>query len=146
MKTILLFLFLGMTVGADAAGTGSTGSPQDARVCVRDRCFQAAVMATPDERAKGLMSRPVLFEDEGMLFVFDKPGEYPFWMKNMNFPIDIIWLNEARRVVHIEANVPPCKKDPCPVYHPHALAQYALEIADGQAEALGLKPLDQLSW
>ena len=44
---------------------------------------------TPEARAQGLSGRPSLSENEGVLFVFDKPDKYSFWMKNMNFPLDI---------------------------------------------------------
>ncbi len=127
-----------------AAGACASNVPLE--VCAQDKCFQSEVMLTPEGREKGLMSRDSLAEDQGMLFVFDEPGEYPFWMKNMNFPIDIVWLDEEKRVVHTEWSVPPCVKDPCPVYAPQAKALYVLEIAAGQVEAGGIRNGDQLIW
>jgi len=53
---------------------------------------------TPETQEKGLSGRSGLKDDEGMLFVFEKPDKYSFWMKDMNFPIDIIWMGEDMRV------------------------------------------------
>ena len=86
-----------------------------------------------DTRAQGLMFRDRVPEGTGMLFIFKDAGDYPFWMKNTIVPLDIIWLDEQRRVVHIAHDTPPCKADPCPSYPPHANAKYVLELAGGQA-------------
>ena len=115
-------------------------------VCSNTRCFQSEVMGTPQGRALGLMSRESLADDEAMLFVFDEPGEYTFWMKNMNFPIDIIWLDQDKRVVYCALNVPPCSQDPCPVYAPQVKALYVLEVAAGQADAGRIHSGDRLLW
>jgi len=54
---------------------------------------------TPEKRAQGLSGKKELNHDRGILFVFDKSDAYSFWMKDMNFPIDIIWLDEAKKVI-----------------------------------------------
>lgn len=91
------------------------------------------VAADDDTRAQGLMFRDRVPEGTGMLFVFPQNGEYPFWMKNTLVPLDMIWIDEQRRVVHVKENVPPCKSDVCPSYPPHAQAKYVLELGAGQA-------------
>lgn len=69
------------------------------------------VVNTPETRQRGLSGFKKLEHDEGMLFVFDEPGVYPFWMKDMQFPIDIIWLrkitDQEYGIIHIEKNVAP---------------------------------------
>src|SRR4051812_1798797 len=55
---------------------------------------------TPTTREQGLSGRAALPENHGMLFVFDTPGVYPFWMKDMNFPIDMIWISNDMKVVY----------------------------------------------
>lgn len=62
---------------------------------------------TPSERARGLSGRESLKEGEGMLFVFDEPSRVGFWMKDMNFAIDIIWIDAQGRVVGVEKGVKP---------------------------------------
>jgi uncharacterized protein len=89
--------------------------------------------ANDDTRAQGLMFRDRVNPGTGMLFLFAQTGEYPFWMKNTLVPLDMIWIDEGRRVVHVAANVPPCKADPCPSYPPNAQARYVLELGAGEA-------------
>lgn len=60
---------------------------------------------TPKEQERGLSGRNNLKEDEGMLFVFDNMDKHYFWMKDMNFPIDIIWIDEDLYVIFIEKNI-----------------------------------------
>ena len=75
----------------------------------------------------------------GMLFVFKNTGRHPFWMKDMRFAIDILWLRN-RRIVHISRNVPPPASGEKPVtLDPPVSANLVLELAAGQAEALGLE-------
>jgi uncharacterized membrane protein (UPF0127 family) len=98
------------------------------------KALQVEVMANDTDRAMGLMFRKSLPLDRGLLFVFPASGQYPFWMKNCRFPIDIVWLDEDRKVVYVAANVPPCKDDPCPSYGGMQRARYVLEVNAGQAE------------
>ena len=97
------------------------------------KVLQSEVMVKDEDRAMGLMFRPSLASDRGMLFVFERPDFQGIWMKNCRFPIDIVWLDEARKVVDVAAEVPPCKAEPCPVYQPMARASYVVEMGAGQA-------------
>ncbi|MEO8035581.1 MAG: DUF192 domain-containing protein [Acidobacteriota bacterium] len=91
------------------------------------------VAADDSTREQGLMFRDHLPEDRGMLFLFATTSEYAFWMKNTLIPLDMIWLDEQRHVVHVAHDVPPCKADPCASYPPNALARYVLELRAGAA-------------
>jgi uncharacterized membrane protein (UPF0127 family) len=95
--------------------------------------LQVEVMVKDEDRAMGLMFRPSLARDRGMLFVFGSSDFHGIWMKNCRFPIDILWLDEERRIVHVAEAVPPCKADPCPVYNPLRRAAYVVELNAGQA-------------
>jgi hypothetical protein len=97
------------------------------------KVLQVEVMATDEDRAMGLMFRPSLPADHGLLFVFEQPDFHGFWMKNCRFPIDMVWLDEKRTVVHLAEAVPPCKSDPCPVYQTLRRASYVVEMNAGQA-------------
>ena len=92
------------------------------------------VMVEDDDRAMGLMFRPSLAKDRAMLFVFDVADFHGIWMKNCKFPIDIVWLDESRKVVHLAESVPPCRKDPCPVYQPMQRAAFVVEMNAAQAK------------
>ena len=93
------------------------------------------VMANNEDRAMGVMFRESLPEDRGLLFVFEQPSRYSFWMKNCRFPIDMVWLDAEQKVVHVTERAAPCKKDPCPMYTPMRPALYVVEINAGQAKA-----------
>jgi uncharacterized membrane protein (UPF0127 family) len=81
---------------------------------------------------KGLVIKNQLKENEGMLFVYQQPTKYRFSMRGMKFPIDIIWLNNARKVIHIEHSLEPCPSDSdCPKFIPTAAALYVLETIAG---------------
>jgi uncharacterized membrane protein (UPF0127 family) len=97
------------------------------------KVLRVEVMAEPKDRAMGLMFRPSLPQDRGLLFVFERPDFHGFWMKNCRFAIDMVWLDEDRRVVHVAPAVPPCRAEPCPVYEPMRRARYVVELNAGQA-------------
>jgi len=97
------------------------------------RVLQVEVMVKDEDRAMGLMFRPSLPRDRGMLFVFERTDFHGIWMKNCRFPIDILWLDEERKIVHVAEAVPPCKAEPCPVYNPLRRAAYVVELNTGRA-------------
>src|SRR3989344_5194996 len=80
------------------------------KVCFKDKCFNVEI-ADDEERTNGLMFRGQMDRDNGMLFIFDKEDKYDFWMKNMNFPLDILWINEDKKVVYIHKDTPPCPEN-----------------------------------
>ncbi len=81
------------------------------------------------DQAKGLSGRESLAEDKGMLFIFSTPGKYFFWMQGMNFPIDMIWINENMEIIYMEKNV--SHEDYMSTYGPDQNAQYVLEVVSG---------------
>ncbi len=103
--------------------------------------IQAEIADTTEKRAKGLMYRDSLAKDRGMLFTFAEPQLWTFWMKNTRIPLDIIWMDGKKRIVHIEHNVPTCSRtdDGCPQYQPNDNAMYVLELAAGAADTLKLQ-------
>lgn len=81
------------------------------------------------ERIKGLSSREYLPQDSGLLFIFGSPGRYGIWMKDMFFPIDIAWLDENKKIIHLEQNVLP---ETYPeVFYPTDNSLYVLEVNAG---------------
>lgn len=103
--------------------------------------IHAELADTPQKRAMGLMYRESLPENHGMLFIFGEAQPWTFWMKNTRMPLDIIWLNEQKTIVYIEANAPICTRtdNGCPQYQSNEPAMYVLELAGGRAQALKLK-------
>ena len=108
--------------------------------------ISAELAVTQQERERGLMYRKKLGFDQGMLFVFAEEGFYTFWMKNMVIALDFIWLDKERRIVHIERDVPPCEREPCPTYTSKVPAMYFLELKAGSVEKRKLKMFDRLDF
>ena len=135
---LLLAMLLLCAFTCDTRQTPSpVTAPDDAntpRIILKDGFPVKVEVAANDElRAQGLMYRDHLAEDRGMIFVFPQSGEYAFWMKNTIIPLDMIWIDEGKKVVHIAHDVPPCQADPCPSYPPNANAKYVLELGGGVA-------------
>jgi uncharacterized protein len=84
---------------------------------------------SPAAREQGLSGRTALGRKEGMLFIFPEPGTYGFWMKDMLFPIDIIWIDSNWRVIGTSPNLAP---ETFPEgFYPPSPAQYVLEVPSG---------------
>ncbi len=101
-----------------------------ATICLNRGCFSVEIVQTPETRIQGLSFRESLGGDEGMLFVFEESGNYSFWMKDMKFPLDIIWINENFEVVYIEQGVPVCEGF-CEIYSSPYDSKYVLEVQSG---------------
>ena len=104
--------------------------------------FPVELSVTPDERIRGLSGRASLGTGTGMLFIFEVESRLRFWMREMEFPLDMVWIGAECQVVDISVNVPPpdpgTSLDDLPRYSPRTPARYVLEINGGEAEALGL--------
>ena len=98
------------------------------------KVMQTELMVSDEDRAMGLMFRESLPKDRALLFVFERLDFHSIWMKNCKFPIDIVWLDENHEAVHVAAAVPPCKREPCPVYQPLRRAAYVIEMNAGAAK------------
>ena len=117
------------------AGVHAAAQPQVLSLTLPSgKVLQAELMVKDEDRAMGLMFRPSLPLDRGLLFVFADVDFHGIWMKNCRFPIDIVWLDEDRKVVHVAPKVPPCTADPCPSYLPMRKAAYVVEMNAGAAK------------
>jgi len=131
MKKFLSVIFI---LASAVAARGQEPAPSTVPLILPDgKTLQVEVARTEENRALGLMFRTALAEDRGMLFVFEEPGLHRFWMKNTLIPLDMVWMDDRKRIIHIEYQVPPCKLDPCPVYGPSADSLYVLEVISGVA-------------
>lgn len=102
------------------------------------------IASTPDERAHGLSGRESLDENTGMLFIFEEVGDHGFWMNEMKFGIDIIWIDEYGSVIGIEKGVLP-ETYPA-VFYPPLPVKYVLEVNAGQTEVWGVKIGDKVNF
>ncbi len=113
-------------------------------VKIADQRIKVELALTNAVREQGLSGRREMNNNEGMLFIFDHSGKYPFWMKDMNFPIDIIWISEDMKVIYI-------KKDARPESYPESYAPKqnalcVLEIASGFSDKNNLREGDKVEF
>jgi uncharacterized membrane protein (UPF0127 family) len=106
-----------------------------AKVTVNGFEVMTDIALTDEQHTKGLDIKNNLTENQGMLFVFQQPYRYGFWMIGMKFPIDIIWLDSDDMVTHIEHSLKPCPPASsnlaCPIYFPEKDSLYVLETVAG---------------
>ena len=100
------------------------------KVCLNEVCLQAEVADSRPRQSIGLMFRESLPDGQAMLFIFEKEDLHSFWMKNMRFPLDIIWINGKKEIVDLKTGVLPCLED-CESLIPAAEASYVLEVNSG---------------
>jgi uncharacterized membrane protein (UPF0127 family) len=96
--------------------------------------YRLSVVTSTSEQEKGLGGRPSLPLDQGMLFSFSGSASRCFWMKDMEFPLDIIWLSSSKKVVYIQPDAQPSSYPG--IFCPSLPAQYVIELNGGQT---GLK-------
>ncbi len=105
--------------------------------------FRVEVAETPQQQSRGLMFRTELNDFAGMIFPYRAPQMLGFWMKNTPLPLDIIFIDEDRRIINIAAQTTPYSLDSVYSERP---AMAVLEIAGGRAAALGIRPGDKVEW
>lgn len=100
---------------------------------IGDTGYMTQVAKTTEARAKGLSERESLCRECAMVFVFDAPGQYGFWMKDMRFPLDILWVRNGK-VVHKESNVSEKRTD---VMKPNEEAELVIETNPNSETKVG---------
>lgn len=113
-------------------------------IIINENKLNAHFVTEPEDRARGLSIFDSLPEDEAMVFQFDKPGKYSFWMREMKFPIDILWLDEEKRVVSLKERAQP--EDFPETYKPDDMALYVVEVNAGYVEKNNIAKGDIFSW
>lgn len=113
-------------------------------VHIANTVIVAEIADTEEKREKGLSTHHMLSPDAGMLFVFPEENTYGIWMKDMSFPIDIIWVSEKKRVIDVETNISP---DTYPeVFRPDVPAQYVVEVPAGFVALHNISVNNKISW
>ena len=124
------------------AGCASAGGPW---VELAGHRYDVEIADDDAERARGLMFRDELAADHGMLFIHERQEPQSYWMKNTRIPLDILYFDNARKLVSQQRDVPPCTLgDACPPYPSNAPARYVLELNAGEAARLSLRDGAQL--
>lgn len=124
--------------------TASTTGANPSTVTINDQTFNVSIAETEEEKQKGLSGIDSLPMNEGKLFMFEKPDLYAFWMKDMKFPIDIIFIN-GDTIVSITENAKPVETGDLPTYQPTEPSDKALEINAGLSKKYNFKPGDKVA-
>jgi uncharacterized membrane protein (UPF0127 family) len=119
------------------------------QVRVGGRTVEVEMAATPQQREHGLSDRPSLPADAGMLFDMGQVTSAVFWMKDMHFPLDFVWIDAERKVVGVTKDAPPQAGVPdseLTLYRPPSPVRWVLEVNAGAAERLGFATGGQLAF
>jgi uncharacterized protein len=118
--------------------------PLTAKATIHDTVFSIELAISAQEKEKGLAYRDNIPDNHGMLFLFDHEQQYNFWMKDMRFPIDILWIREST-VLDITPNVP-VANPPYSQYAPKYAVDKVLELKAGTVERYGITVGDKVKF
>lgn len=105
--------------------------------------FRVEVAVTPQDQARGLMFRTEMGPDEGMLFPYDQPRMLSFWMRNTVIPLDLVFIDEQRRIINIAENATPYSEQSIVSAAPGIAV---LELNGGRTRELGIVAGNQVEW
>ena len=144
----LTVIVLGVIIGAGVFVVPYLNKLKDierkSEVKINEQIVIGEVVSKVEDKERGLSDKDSLGVNEGMLFLFENPGIYGFWMKDMQFPIDIVWISGSE-VVGFEENVEPepgVSEDELAVYYPPEPVNKVLELKAGRARLLRLRAGD----
>lgn len=122
----------------------SKSSCRDIVLKHKDTSFCAIKADNQAERAKGLSGRQKLKNDQAMLFVFNNSDFHGIWMKDMKFNIDIVWLDDNKKIVDIKRNISPSSFPE--TFYPKVKSQYVIELNAGITSNRNLTIGDSIYW
>ena len=131
--------------------------PRHSKVIIKTNppvTFQVELAKSSEEIATGLMNHTSLETNKGMLFIYEKAQKPGFWMKHMDFPIDILFIDKEGVIRDIKKDFQPCPKtfdgpfasSACPSYAPKEPIKLVLEISNGLSEKYNIQVGDKAIW
>jgi len=116
-------------------------------VIINNQKFKVIVASSQQEQEIGLSKTKSLSQNQGMIFLFEKPDYYSFWMKKMKFPIDIIYINgDVITIIKNDVRPPKDNKEIPIVYTPTEPSDRVLEIQAGLSEKYNFKKGDKVQY
>lgn len=142
---LLFLIVIGISLSQNYLKNNPLPFLKTSTITIGKQTFKLNVAKDSKEKEIGLSEKKSLPEDYGMLFPFEKPGYYSFWMRNMQFPIDIIFIN-GKKIVKIYQNlqVPTTKEESLPIYQSEEPADKVLEINSGLSQKYNFKEGDEV--
>lgn len=137
---ILFGILLGIVVAQNYLSKNNSPFSKTGTIAINEQKIKLDIADTDEKKEIGLSNKENIPNDRGMLFTFDKPDYYSFWMKNMKFPIDIIFIKDGTIVTIFEnVNPPASSEQSTPIYQPKSPADMVLEINAGLSSKYGFK-------
>ena len=137
-------MLLLLTIACTSEHEAASSPYPTAEVTIGIHRIQVEVADTPDRMARGLSGRSRLAEGRGMIFPYARAERHGFWMYEMHFDIDIVWIRDDR-IVDVTSRAPHDPAGNLPVYRPREPADLVLEVPAGTAERLGWKIGDRVT-
>ena len=144
-KVIIIFVIILLIFGGVIFYQFATHPAPKSKVTINTHTFAVKTASSAAQQQQGLSGVKSMPQDQGMIFIFDQAAKYPFWMKEMKFPLDIIFIRD-NKIVQIFQNVPAPKdsKTQLPIYQPVAPADRVLEINAGLSKKYDFKKNDEV--
>lgn len=147
ISIVIGFVVLALIIAVIVSLIGGAGAPfkPTKKAVLGNQTFKVKVAESEKDKEIGLSQTEKLPNDYGMIFTFKEDGFYPFWMRDMKFPIDIIFIND-NKVVKVFSNViPPKEKEALKLYVPDKPSDTVLEINAGLSEKHKIKEGDSIN-
>lgn len=144
--TILSFLIFAVFIIFAFVSRKTLEEKNFGEVKIGNNVFKVEIADTLTKQIRGLSGRSELVEKEGMLFIFNKPGNYGFWMKGMKFPLDIVWIRD-NKIIGFEENllpVPSLSRGQAKIYFPKEPVDRVLEVKAGTIKNFEIKNGDMV--
>lgn len=135
MRTSLLLIIFTLSLMLGGCANPKPNTTNQPTVQIKDQTLTVEIADTVAERAQGLSGRSPLSEGHAMLFVFPEPVQGTFWMNQMNFPLDVIWILD-NKIVDLDKNIPPPAQTnniPQTIY-PDSPYTHVIEIGGGWSD------------
>ncbi len=149
-RQALVFLLVGVATACTTVNPPIAEPPGGPTVRIGETAFAVEVADNLESRVKGLSGRASLPPRVGMLFIFEDPGIHTFWMNDMMFPLDMVWIGEQCAVESITPNVsPPAPEQPdgdLPRFRPTQAVRYVLEVNGGETKTAQIQVGDSVDF
>ncbi len=147
VPAIIAYIFMSIPKSSSSTTVGPTFTKEGELVILRGdqtlATLDIEIADTREDITRGMMYRPSMAQNHGMLFLMETTDIQSFWMLNTLLPLDIIFISEEQRIINIAANTPPKSLESVSSTAP---ARYVLEVNGGYAAEKGLQPGDLLQW
>ena len=138
-KWLLPVLLIGLVVLSGISLFNRSQTYQIQIILPDEKVLLAEVADSQEEHLLGFFMAASLTPDFAVLFIYEEPGLQSLWSRNIQIPVDLVWLDKDRKVVQVDSNVMPCVEEPCPVYQSDEDAMFLLQVVPGAAREHGLE-------